>query len=274
MKKLLLVTLSILLFACTPKVIKEPPPKVEEPAKAYLWVFKKSINVRSNNSANSIKIMTLSDGDSVQVLQNKEGWYEVILANGSNGWIRSDLLGTKEMSVFPKAVDFSNKLKDAENITLYFDKELQHKRIFLEFPQSDYKSKKDIETTAKKIGNDYQDQVYPGNVTLIVINPGDQSEYLNITLPAAEITDLDLPVLKYGILSQFKNSNNNELDLQITVREDIEKNSLLEEARKIVRSFPLILNKVKVIFKNKSEKCILTFIEDTAGELYKYNQCL
>jgi SH3 domain-containing protein len=261
-------------FSCTPKVVKEPPPKVEQPDIKYLWAYKKTVNVRTGNSATSSKLASLSDGDSVKILQNENGWYEVILDNGTKGWIRSDLLGTKNMSTFSKAIAFSENLKENEKINLYFDKKIQHKRIFLEFPQSEYSSKKNIENKTKEIGKKYQDTVYPGKVTIQVIEPKNQIEYLTINLPGASNADLILPVIKFGILEEFKVAIRNELKLVVLVNENIENALLLKEARKIAGSFPLTLKKVNITFKNKSKKCILSFVEDAFGEHYKFNFCL
>ena len=261
-------------LSCTPKVTKEPPPKVEQPDVKYLWAYKKAANVRSSNSASSNKLTSLTDGDSVKVIRNQKGWYEVIFENGLKGWIRSDLLGTKKMSAFSNAISFSNRLKENENINLYFDKKIQHKRIFLEFPQSEYSSKKNIENKTKEIGNKYQEIVYPGKVTIQVIEPINQSEYLTINLSGSPNADLNLPVFNFGILDEINVSKENELKLIIVVNENIENAILLKEARQIAGSFPLTLKKVNITFKNKSQKCILSFLEDASGEHCKFNFCL
>jgi len=274
MRHIVLFSLIVLIFSCTPKVVKEPPPEIEKPDINYLWAYKKSVNIRANNSAGSKKLTSLADGDSVKVLQNNNGWYEIILENGSKGWIRSDLLGTKSMSAFGKAIAFSEDLKDSEKINLFFDKKIQHKRIFLEFPKSEYSSKINIENKAKEIGKKYQESVYPGNITIQIIEPQNQSEYLTINLSGSPNADLKLPVLKYGILDEFNVINKNELKLVIEVNEVIENNRLLKEARKIAGNFPLTLKRVNITFKNMSQKCILSFIEDASGEHYKFNQCL
>ena len=266
--------LIVLIFSCTPKVVKEPAPEVEKPDYKYLWAFKKSINVRANNSAGSTKLTSLADGDSVQVMQNQNGWYEIILNDGNKGWIRSDLLGTKNMSAFSKVIAFSEKLKERENINLFFDKKIQHKTIFLEFPSSAYSSKKNIENKVREIGKKYQAEVYPGKIKIQVIEPQNQSEYLTLNLSGSPNADLILPVFIYGILDNFQVQNKNELEIIIEVNEVIENNKLLKEARKIAGNFPLTLKKVNITFKNRSEKCILSFIEDASGEHYKFDQCL
>jgi len=268
------VILIFIIFSCTPKVVKEPAPEIEKHDIKYLWIYKKTVNVRANNSAGSTKLATFADGDSVKVLQNQNGWYEVILDNNSKGWIRSDLLGTKSMSAFGKAIDFSNSLKENDNINLFFDKKILHKRIFLEFPKSDYSSKKNIENKAREIGTKYQESVYPGKITIQVIEPQNQSEYLTINLSGSTNADLTLPVFNYGILDDFQVQKKNEIKLIIEVNEVIENNKLLKEARKIASNFPLTLKKVNITFKNKSQKCILSFIENASGEHYKFNPCL
>ena len=274
MRYLIFASLIILLFSCTPKVAKEPPPKKEQQEIKYLWAYKQTANVRSGNFSGSNKVTSLTDGDSVKVLRNDNGWYEIQLNNGTNGWIRSDLLGTKDMSVFSKAISFSHDLKEKEYITLFFDKKIQHKRILLEFPKSEYTSKSIVEKKARKIGDKYQKSVYAGNVTIQVIEPENQSEYLTINLPGSPNADINLPVFTFGILEEVNVLNQDELKLVITVNENINNTDMLKEARKIAGSFPLTLKKVNVTLKNNSQKCILSFIEDAAGETYKFNQCL
>jgi len=178
------------------------------------------------------------------------------------------------MSVFSKAISFSNNLKENENINLYFDKKIQHKRIFLEFAESEYSLKKNIENKTREIGKKYQEKIYPGKVTIQVIEPKKQTEYLTINLGGSANADLILPVFQFGIIDEISVSNENKLKLIIEVNENIENSLLLKEARKIARSFPLTLKKVNVTFKNNSKKCILSFVEDASGEQYKFNQCL
>lgn len=274
MRYLVFALLVMLIFSCTPKLVKEPPPVVEQPDVKYLWVFKKTINVRANNKANSDKVATLNDGDSVKVLQNINGWYKVILNDESNGWIRSDLLGTKNMSVFSKAISFSNNLKENENIILYFDKKIQHKRIFLEFPKNDYSSKKSIEVKTKDIGKRYQELIYSGKVSIHVIEPDNQSEYLTIILPGSANADINLPVFKFGILEEVNLQNQDELKLVIAVNENIKNTDMLKEARKIAGRFPLSFSQVYIAFKNQLNQCILSYKENSSGENYKFNQCL
>jgi len=275
MRYLFIATIVILIFSCTPKVTKEPPPvKVAQPTAKYLWVYKNTVNVRESNAANSALLTSLTDGDSVKVLQNDNGWYEITLNDGVNGWIRSDLLGTKNMSAFSKAIDFSNNLKENEKINLYFDKKIQHKRIFLEFPENEYSSKENIEKIAREIGNRYQQTVYPGKVTIQVIELQNQSEYLTIELAGERNADLDLPVIKYGILEKVSIEENSKLKISILIKETVKQEDLVTEARKIAGSFPLTFECVNINFVDLKNNCVLSFKEDASGENYNFNQCL
>ncbi len=277
MKMYLLALVIIILFlSCTPKIKKELPPvstAVPKISGTYLWAYKPTANIRESNSAKSRKIVAIADGDSVLVIKNVEGWYEIFF-NQNRGWIRSDLVGTKNLSVYRKAVSFSDSLADNFDIRLYFDKKIQHKRIFLEFPQSEYSSKNNIENKTKELGKKYQETVYSGKVTIQVIEPKKQSEYLTINLAGAPNAVLKLPVIRFGILDEIIVINKNELKLIVSINEHIENALLLKEARKIAGSFPLTLKKVNITFKNKSQKCILSFVEDASGEHYKFNFCL
>ena len=138
LKLLIPLALLIFLIACAAKKeldSSKDPDLVEErmPGNSYLWAFKPSTNIRESNSARSSKFAVLTDGDSIMVMSNDNGWYKVKTESGKTGWIRTDLLGPKNLSAFRYAVAFVDSLKENKDIELYFDKKLHHKRIYLFF---------------------------------------------------------------------------------------------------------------------------------------------
>ena len=115
MKKIIYGFIGILflttIWSCAAKKELETPPETVEavpPAGEFLWVIKPNINIREENSAAAVKIAELADGDSVMVRQNLDGWYKIETVDGKTGWIRSDLLAPRNVSVFRKAVEFAD----------------------------------------------------------------------------------------------------------------------------------------------------------------------
>ena len=183
--RIFFVILSLLiLFGCSTKEsVVTPASDLDKDAiyqNALLWVFKPMVNIRESASGSSTKVSSLVDGDSVIVLNNTNGWYQIKTLDGQAGWIRSDLLGPKELSAFSAAVAFIENLKEYENTEVYFDKKLYHKRIYIAFPQEYYSSRQKIEKETRELVNKYQQQVYRGQVTARVLKPGTEEEYLTL----------------------------------------------------------------------------------------------
>lgn len=274
MRYLILASIVFFIFSCTPKVTKEPPPAGDQPHVKYLWVYKNIVNVRESNSANSDKLTSLMDGDSVQVLNNEEGWYEVILNNGIKGWIRSDLLGTKNLSVFHKAVAFSDSLTTNYNIKLYFDKNLQHKRIYLEYPVDDYTSEKMIREKTNKLIHKYQQKIYHGEISVLVLKPDSQDNYLSLNYKGKPNPEISLPVIPFGILEDVTTDAYREITINIITDTELYTEKFLNASRKMSKQFPLSFTRVQINFVSDNSECLFSFVEDSAGEIYKFNQCL
>ena len=99
--KLLLSFLAIfIMIGCSAKkTIETPEPDIDTQAihkETMLWVYKPTVNIRDKASGSGEKLAQLVDGDSVIVLENENGWYQIKTIDGTSGWIRSDLLGPKE----------------------------------------------------------------------------------------------------------------------------------------------------------------------------------
>jgi len=163
------------MFGCaSKKTIETPDIDIDEETvskEALLWVYKPNVNIRDSSSGSGNKLFQLADGDSVIVLKNENGWYQIKTADGKTGWVRSDLLGPKELSAFTMAVKFINELKYKDQIEVYFDKKLYHKRIYISFPSDIYASRTEIQHKTRDLVKQYQKDVYRGHVTAHVLKP-------------------------------------------------------------------------------------------------------
>ena len=68
----------------------------------------------------------------------------------------------------------------------------------------------------------YQQSVYSGKITIQVIDPNTQSEYLKINLKGSPNADLVLPVIKYGILEDVSVEKDINLKLTVILKNNIE----------------------------------------------------
>jgi hypothetical protein len=269
------------MFGCTTKESLEPPTSdVDKDAvyrNALLWVFKPNVNIRENASASGRKLESLADGDSVIVLSNIDGWYQVKAIDGKPGWIRSDLLGPKELSAFSSAVAFIENLKETENIELYFDKKLYHKRIYISYPSDLYSSRQVVETKTKELVKDYQQKVYRGHVTARVLKSGTEEEYLTLEIKGAVNADPILPVIPFGRVENVDRSNPSGIKLTYSIPAEVSDDLLITTAREIVPKFPISYQYVEITFKDspysEQNTCRLWYMEDKNGEEYKLNQC-
>ncbi len=265
----------IIAWSCTSqKELVEPekttPPKL---LGTYFWAVKPEINIRAQNSTSASKLGKINDSDSVLVLENQKGWYKIQRDDKTFGWIRSDLLGPKKVSVFANAVNFVDSLLEADSTELFFDKKLLHRRIYLAYPASMYTSKSKIKKSTEKLVREYQVEVYRGNVTARVLKPGSQDEYLTIDVKGKQNPDIKLPVLPFGILSDVDNAAPAIIKLTITTPESVSDNDIITAARDIVSIYPISYSKVELFFISDQAGCRLWYSEDENGEEYKLNEC-
>jgi hypothetical protein len=274
-KKYLALTLIALALSCAAK--KEIMPKPEpEPAPAkgtYFWAVKPEVNIRLDNTTAATKLGKLNDGDSVLVIENKSGWYQIQSDELTFGWIRSDLLGPRKVSVFAKAVSFVDSLISSDGTELFFDNKLLHRRIYVAYPATMYTSKSNIEEKTKKLVQEYQEKVYRGDVTARVLKPGTQDEYFTMNIRGFKNPDILLPVLPFGILTDVNISNPENIKLTISTPDEISDKQLLTTARNIVSIYPITYSKVELLFVSADKQCRLWLIEDKSGEDYKVNHC-
>jgi len=271
----------LMIFGCAAKKTVEAPDLDIDKDAAYrdalLWVFKLNVNIRDSASGSGSILSILSDGDSVLVLGNENGWYQIKTGDGKAGWIRSDLLGPKELSAFPSAVKFIDDLKEKENIELYFDKKLYHKRIYLSYPLNLYTSQNDVEEKTNDLVKKYQNDVYRGHVTARVLKPDSDEEYLTLEFKGSMNADPVLPIIPFGRIEYVDRKNPAEIKLSYSTPEDITDEKLISTARQLSSKFPISYQRVEITFKNApfSEKkpCRLWFMEDKNGEDYRIGEC-
>jgi hypothetical protein len=270
-----------MIIGCTAKKSMEiSEPDIDREAldkEALLWVFKPTVNIRDESSESGEKLAQLNDGDSVIVLTNKNGWYQIKTLDGKSGWVRSDLLGPKELSAFPSAVRFIKILKEKDQTDIYFDKKLYHKRIYISFPSDMYSSRRNIENKTRNLLKQYQQEVYSGHVTARVLKPNSDEEYLTIEVEGDVNADPLLPVVPFGRIERVDRNNPSEIKLSYSTPEDISDENLILTARKLSSVFPISYRRIEITFKNApysmEEPCRLWYIEDKNGEDYKIGQC-
>lgn len=270
------ILLAFILAACAAKkelVEIEPPGEETALPGYYFWAIKPEINIRAQANINSDKVGHLNDGDSVLVTDNVGGWYNIVAGNGSSGWIRSDLLGPRKISAFAKAVSFVDSLTTHENIELFFDKKLLHKRIYILFPDEAYASKDIVVKRTKELVADYQQKVYRGDVTARVLKPGTQDEYLTEDFSGTINADVRLPVLPFGILKNVDISDPAEIKLTIESQKRSDQDQYLAAARNIVSIYPISYRGVEMSFVTESDSCLMWFREDNSGENYSFDKC-
>jgi hypothetical protein len=280
-KIIIIIILMMLYFSCTSKIHVETPAPVSGREKIQkdelLWAYKPSVNIRNEASENGKQLAQLVDGDSVIVLTNKNGWYQIRTIDGTSGWVRSDLLGPKTLSVFPSAVRFIKNLKEKEQTEVYFDKKLYHKRIYISFPARLYTLKTDIENRTRQLIKRYQQIVYGGDVTVRVLKPGSDEAYMTLEVPGFVNADPILPVVPFGRIEEVDRDNPSEIKLSYSTPKDISDQELISTARALSSEFPITYRRVEITFKDApyspQKPCRLWFLEDKNGEDYKVDAC-
>jgi hypothetical protein len=268
-----LCILLILFIGCAAKKELRAPSESVEIGK-YYWAFQPAVNIRQENSSSSAKIGELSDGDSIMVLLNKDGWYKIKSHNMTHGWVRSDLLGPRNLSTFLKAAPFIDRLNEQEGIQFYFDKKLQHKCIYLSYPKSFYRSKAKIEKKTRLLTRSYQENVYAGDVTVHVLKPNSKKIYLSLDIKGSFNADIKLPILPFGQLERIDNNQPAKISLHIIIPQGIHNDRLLKTAREVASVYPISYSQVQVIFYEKENRnsCRLWYCEDKEGEKYQFDK--
>ena len=278
---IVLVILLFILLGCTSRKTLERKDGTEIEKEVmdemYLWAFKPSVNVREKNNAVSAKIHQLVDGDSVIVLENLQGWYRIKTKENKSGWVRSDLLGPKNLSSFQYALSFVDSLKENDGTDLYFDKKLYHKRIYLSYSPDVYSSRSAVEEKTRSLVERYQNEVYRGQVTARVLKPKSEEEYLTSTFNGSINPEPLLPVIPFGKIKSVNRNIPGSIVLHYFVPDEISDEKLLATAREMSSIFPLSYQHVEIIYStspaSNQNNCRLWFMEDQNGEKFKFNHC-
>jgi hypothetical protein len=278
---ILLTLFIIMMLGCAAKkTIETPDADLDTEVNyklAVLWAYKPKVNIRDNASGSGITTARLADGDSVIVLKNDNGWYKIKTVDGETGWVRSDLLGPKELSAFSNAVRFINELNEKSHIKVHFDKKLYHKRIYISFPSNMYSSRTEIEKKTRDLVKKFQKDVYRGQVTARVLKPGSDEEYMTLEFKGSVNADPILPVIPFGRIENVDRNHPSEIKLSYSTPKDISDEKLISTARQISSTFPISYQRVEVTFKDApysvEEPCRLWFMENANGEEYKLNHC-
>lgn len=273
-KRLLYLTFFLLFFYCAPKkTVKEitPVQKIPDKDLIWLWSYKTLINIRTGANAASAKTGRLNDGDSVRVHENVNGWYRISDPSGKKGYIRSDLLVPKAYSVFPRAVIFIDSIKNTRHVDIYFDTQKQHKKIYISYPSEIYVSEKRVLQETRQLVKQYQESVYAGTVTAMVLKPNSKDIYNKYEFAGFSNADILLPVLPFGILQHIIRKLPNYITLVIKIPEGINDQRLLSAARSMANIYPLPFTHVEFRFLDSNGLCRFWFQEDESGEHYQYN---
>lgn len=60
--------------------------------RSFAIIFSEEVEVKSEPNVRSAEVFELHEGAKVKVTEDFQGWYEIELPNGSQGWIKSDSL--------------------------------------------------------------------------------------------------------------------------------------------------------------------------------------
>lgn len=196
MRLISLLLILIVLFACTKKSIKNDGGSPESKSASTAYVIKETVNLRGDNNTNSQIIKKLNDGQPVSIIRNVNGWYETYDNERNKGWLRSDMVGPKELSRTLLATAFIDSVLPGFKSEMYFDKTYLYKIIYLILPKSYYVSSGKAETYAMQIGKAYQKAVYPGSLEIRVMKENREDLFIRLQLNAIGDANMPVPIIK------------------------------------------------------------------------------
>jgi hypothetical protein len=233
-------------------------------------------------------IGTLNDGDRVYLVRNVEGWYEIRYDGNKTGWLRSDLVGPKNLSRTALAKTFVDSVLPAFNSEMYFDKQELYRVVYLILPEQDYSSKARAAQKARELGEAYQEKVYPGDLEIRIMKPDAPDElFMNVQLEAVSIADIPVPILEHGILQRLDSPEKGELRLWISVPDSLDEATSLALARSVSAAYAYPFTKAEIFlvenspdtraalddslqFPDPQIPILLYYLEDKNGEYYQF----
>jgi hypothetical protein len=280
------------LAACAPKTTVRKEPVVVEKVRPELpsaFVIKEKINVRQHGTTASGIIATINDGDEIFIMENEDGWYQIKFGDNQSGWVRSDLVGPRNLSRTILAKAFVDSMLPDYNTDMFFDNEALYRIVYLVLPKDAYSSKAKAAALARKVGHRYQKKVYPGDLEIRIMRPDDQKElFMKVHLEAVNIADVPVPVLEYGRLYAMETPVMGSVRLWILIPEDIPDDPLLEMARSISAKYAYPFTKAEIYLvkdtkaghaylKNPQKSPVgetvlrLYYLEDKDGEYFQFD---
>ena len=294
LKKLLIGLIILLLFACNPETVKKQPSEELKPVTVENswftgYVIRDNTNIREESSIRSRIISTANDGDALPVLKNDDGWYEVLTADNEKGWIRSDLLGTADMSYAKRVADFADSTLKRFNTDLFIDENNPYAIIYMVLPDMYYQNKMHAKRYADQIAKLYQEKVYPGEVEIRILEKDKKTLFTRSIQPKQGATFLKAPYLRHGRPYSVQ-LNQSQLKIRVLIPKGLDDDELGKMAYEISANYGDQISKIEIYFVEEtpegikffSEKnytpgdksiCRLYFLEDAQGPLFKKDFC-
>lgn len=290
-KKISVLAVIILtVVSCIPK--KTTKPESSLPLGIFFngIVIRDNINVRSGASINGQKVGTVNDGEQVQVIQNKNGWYEIITGEKLTGWVRSDFIGTKSLSYNLKTEDFvDNTLKELD-VEMFIDEHNPYAVVYMVLPEKYYSDKISAENFVNGIGETYQKKVYPGAVEIRILKQDKKAVFTKVNLSKKGAVNLKAPFLAQGRPYSFNLINGNSVEIKVLIPSGLSDDTLYDMSTDISANYGDDIRKIEIFFiednpdgikylSNKNYKpsnsntCRFYFLEDSNGPDYKSNFC-
>lgn len=293
-KSLFIFLLILIVASCTTTVVKKETPQPAESVPVVNnwfegYTITDNTNIREDASLRADVVTNLDDGIKVQVLENKNGWYKVITPDNQEGWIRSDFVGTADLSYAKKAADFVDSTLKKYDTELFIDENDPYKIIYMILPEMYYRDKNHARRYADEIGHLYQDQVFPGEVQIRILNKDKETLYTRSILPKKGATFLKAPYMKYGRVYSTS-LKNTELTIRTLIPVSLDEDQLAEMAYEISSRYGDQISKIEVYFVEDNDEglkvytrkdytpsdpkvCRLYYLEDKQGPLFKENFC-
>lgn len=254
------------------------------------YVIRDNINIRSNASTNGSVVGTVNDGQQVNVLQNQNGWYEIVTNDNITGWVRSDFIGLKSLSYNLKTENFVDSTLKKNDIDMFIDEHKPYAIIYMVLPDIYYRSKNEAENFIRPFAKLYQQKVYPGQVEIRILKPDKKSIFTTLELSKKGAVNLKAPFLTKGRPYSFDLINGNQIVIKVLIPGGLSDDTLYDMSKEISGNYGDDIRKVEIYFieenpeglkylgtKNykpqKKSTCRFYFVEDSQGPDYKSNFC-
>lgn len=285
--------ISLIAVYCTPtKKTAKPPEKIATPPAAYFngIVIRDNINVRSTFSTDASIVGKVNDGEQVQVLQNKNGWYEIVTNEKLKGWVRSDFVGPKSMSYNLRAENFADSMLNELNVDMFIDENNPYSVIYMVLPEEYYNDKKRAVNFVEQLGIQYQQEVYPGKVEIRILEKDTKTIFDRISLSKQGAVNLKAPYLATGRPYSFELVKGQALVIKVLVPAGLSDDMLYDMSSKIAANYGNDITKIEIYFiednadgmaylnnvdskRKKNNSCRFYYLEDKNGPYFEANFC-